>query len=160
MVCVTANVPTNGYICCNFPPDTSHLKYQQNITALFEAIVNIRRGHVPGYHDLHIRFSKWPLAMAHPSNCSRYNRDILYSSVSKVQWCVHGHWIHIQRSYEVNILNTLAFLYNPAGSIYVKNIIMTFLSTVGPSWWQFQIYDLVHNNRIFFPGYISCSDNK
>ena len=50
----------------------------------------------------------------------RYNSDILYISLSKVQWCVHGHWIHMQRGYEVNVITTSIFLFNPACSIYVK----------------------------------------
>ena len=51
-----------------FLANIPHLNYQQNITECFETIVNIREWHAPGHHDLHIRFSKWPLDMAHPSN--------------------------------------------------------------------------------------------
>ena len=51
-----------------FLANMPHLNYQQNITECFVNIVNIRGGHAPGHHDLHIRFSKWLLVMVHPSN--------------------------------------------------------------------------------------------
>ena len=51
-----------------FLADIPHLNYQINIRECCDTIVNIRRGHAPGHHDLHIRSSKWPLALAHPSN--------------------------------------------------------------------------------------------
>ena len=51
-----------------FLANIPHLNYQQNITECFVTTVNIRGWHAPGNHDLHIRFSKWPLVMAHPSN--------------------------------------------------------------------------------------------
>ena len=51
-----------------FLADIPHLNYQINIRECFDTIVNIRGGHAPGHHDLHIRFSKCQLALAHPSN--------------------------------------------------------------------------------------------
>ena len=134
---------------------------QQNIRECFDTIVNIRGGHAPGHHDLNIRFSKWQLVLAHPSNFFRYSRDILYISLSKVQWCVHGHWIHMERSYGVvNVLITSVFWFNPACSIYVKIL-----------WWyscpqlcllsdnsRYQIW--IYNNYIFLPGHISSIDSK
>ena len=51
-----------------FLADIPHLNHQINIRECFDTIVNIRGGHAPGHHDLHIRFSKWQLALAHPSN--------------------------------------------------------------------------------------------
>ena len=56
------------YLLQFFLQNIPHLNYQQNITECFETIINIRGGHAPGHHDLHIRFSNWPLVMAHPSN--------------------------------------------------------------------------------------------
>ena len=53
-------------------------------------------------------------------NFLRYNKDIMYISLSKVQWCVHGHRIHMQWSYEVNVLITSKLWFDPACSIYVK----------------------------------------
>ena len=91
-------------------------------------------------------------------NSMRYSRDILYISLSKVQWYVHGHWIHMERSYEVNVLITSVFWFNC--SIYVKI-----------SWWyscpqlcllsdnsRYQIW--IYNNYIFLPGHISSIDSK
>ena len=51
-----------------FLADIPHLNHQINIRECFDTIVNIRGGHAPGHHDLHIRFSKWQLALAHPLN--------------------------------------------------------------------------------------------
>ena len=58
-------------------------KTSQNV---FETIVNKKGAHAPGHHDLHIRLSKWPLAMAHPSNWKllEVQQGVLYISVSKV----------------------------------------------------------------------------
>ena len=94
-------------------------------------------------------------------NFLRCNSDILYISLSKVQWCVHGrHWIHMQRSYEVNVIITSVSWFNPACSIYVKIL-----------WWyscpqlclpsdksRYQIWE--YNNYIFLPGHISFTDSK
>ena len=51
-----------------FLADIQHLNYQQHIRECFDTIISIRGGHAPGHHDLHIRFPKWQLALAHPSN--------------------------------------------------------------------------------------------
>ena len=93
-------------------------------------------------------------------NFLKYNRDIVYIYLGKLQWCVHGHWIHMQTSYEVNIIITLVFWFNPGCSIYVKI-----------SWCcscpqlcllndnsRYQIW--VYNNYISFPGHISSIDSK
>ena len=93
-------------------------------------------------------------------NFLRYNREFLYIYLSKVQWCVHGHWIHMQMSYEVSVIITSVFWFNPACSIYV-NI---------PCWFscpqlclpsdnsRYHIW--VYNNYIFLPGHISSIDSK
>ena len=93
-------------------------------------------------------------------NFLRYNSDILYISLGKVQLCVYGHWIYMQRSYEVGVIITSAFWFNPASSIYVKIL-----------WWYFclQLCLLidnsrnqirVYNNYLFLPGHISSIDSK
>ena len=86
--------PSWVYVFTVFLANIPHLNYQQNITDCLETIVNIREWHAPGHHDLHIRFSKWPLDMAHPSNWNylRYNRDFLYISVSKCEYTVMCPW--------------------------------------------------------------------
>ena len=126
-----------------FLADIPHLNYQINIRECFDTIVSIIEGHAPGNMISILDFQSgdllWPILQI--GNFLRYNRSILYISLSKVQWCVHGHWIHMQRSYEVNVIITLVFWFNPACSIYVKNI-MIFLSTIVPSKWRFQISDL------------------
>ena len=93
-------------------------------------------------------------------NFLRCNRDILYISLSKVQWCVHGHWIHMQMSYEVNVIITSVFWFYPACSIYVKNIMMIFLYTIVPLSHnsRYQIWE--YNNDIFLPGHISSIVSK
>ena len=76
------------------------------------------------------------------------------------EWCVHGHWIHMERSYEVNVLITSVFWFNPACSIYVKIL-----------WWyscpqlcllsdnsRYQIW--IYNKYIFLPGDFSSIDSK
>ena len=109
-----------NYVCYNFCLLPSHiLIINETLQNCFETIVRISRGHAPGHHDFYIRFSKWLLAVAHPSNCLRYNRDFLYITVSKVQWCVYGHWIPMQ-SYEVNILIALVVWFDPGGSVFAK----------------------------------------
>ena len=154
--------PLTAMIVTIFLADIPHLNYQINIREYFDTIVNIRGGHAPRHHDLHIRYSKWQLAFAHPSNWKflEVQQGHLYISLSKVQWCVHGHWIHIQRSYEGNAIITSVFWFNPACSIYVKIL-----------WWyscpllclpsdnsRYQIW--VYNNYTFVPGYIPSIDSK
>ena len=129
-------------IVTDFLVGIPHLNYQINIRECFDTIDNIRGGHAPGHHDLHIKFSNLLWLIPQIGNFLRYNRDSLYISLSKVQWCVHGHWIHMQRSCEVNAIITSVFWFNLDCSIYVKDIMMIFLSTIVPSWWKLQISDL------------------
>ena len=83
----------------------------------------------------------------------------LWVNVSK-QLCVHGQWIHMQGTYEVNILITFIFWFNPAGSIYVKISQwhscpqLCLLSNNS----RHQIW--VYNNCIFLPGHISSINSK
>ena len=129
------------------------------------------------YDGLHIGFTIWPImgtmisildfqngnllwVILQIGNFLRYNSAILYISLGKVQWCVHGHWIHMQRSYEVDVIITSVFWFNPACGIYVKIL-----------WWYFcpqlcllsdnsrcQIW--VYNNYLFLPGHIPSIDSK
>ena len=46
------------YVNYNFHIDIQHLNYLQTSQNVFETIVNIRGGHAPRHHDLHIRFKK------------------------------------------------------------------------------------------------------
>ena len=69
MVCVMENAAPHGYICynvsCKYPTFELSTKHYR----MFLKLLLIKKGaHAPGHHDLHIRLSKWPLAMAHPSN--------------------------------------------------------------------------------------------
>ena len=133
MVCMTENTVPHSYDFTIFLADIPHLNNQINIKECFDTIVNIRGGHARGHQDLHIRFSNLLWLNLQIGNFWRYNKDILYISLSKVQWCVHGQWIHMQRSNELNIIITSVFWFNPACSIYIKDIMMIFLSTIVPS---------------------------
>ena len=153
--------PSQLWLLQFFFADIPHLNYQINIRECFDTIVSIRGGHAPGTMISILDFQSgnllWPILQI--GNFLRYNRGILYISLSKVQWCVHGHWIHLQRSYEVNVIITLVFWFNPACSIYVKIL-----------WYscpqlclrsdnsRYQIW--LYNNYIFLPGHISSIDSK
>ena len=80
--------PSQMWMLHFFLEDIPHLNYQQNIRECFDTIVNIRGGHAPGHHELRTRFSKCNLLwlILQIGNFLRYSRDILYISLSKVQW--------------------------------------------------------------------------
>ena len=154
MVCVMENAIPHGYICYNF--SCRHPTFElstKHYRMFWDYIVNIRRGHTLWAPNYIFKMAVlWLILQI--GNYLRYNRDFLYISVSKVQLCVHGHWIHMQRSYEVNILIILVFWFNPASGIYIKI-----------SWWhscpqlcllsdnsRYQIW--IYNNYIFLPGHI------
>ena len=71
-----------------FLADIPHLNYQINIRECFDTRVNIRGGHAPWHHVLHIRIFQngnllWLILQIR--NFLRYNRDILYFYLNKVQ---------------------------------------------------------------------------
>ena len=124
MVCVMENAAPHGYICfynlsCRyhtFKLSTKH--YRMFLKLLLISKEHMLLGTMISILDCQNGHLLWLILQI--GNDLRYNRDFLYISVSKVQWCVDGHWIHMQRSYKVNILISLVCWFNPACSIYVK----------------------------------------
>ena len=146
-----------------FLAKSHNLDYQINIRECFDTIVNIAGGHAPGptisILDFQNGNSLWVILQI--GNFLRYNSDILYIFLGKVQWCVHGHWIHMQRSYEVDVIITSVFWFKPACSIYVKILWwylcpqLCFLSDNS----RYQIW--VYNNYLFLSaGHIPSIDSK
>ena len=129
-----------------FLADIPHLNYQQNIRECFDTIVNIRGGHAPGHHDLHIRFSKCQLALAHLEVQQGY---FVYFSEQNTVMCPWPLNSYAKALWSVII--TSVFWFNSACSIYVKIL-----------WWyscpqlcllsEFSRYEIwVYNNYIVLP---------